>query len=321
MRRAFIGPLLMAVSLPRIALGIDVTACNTTVPKGETGVVQTDLDCTNTAAPAVRLLRGAVLELNGHTVAGGPGFPTIVGTKDALSDFEPGRFTIRGPGTIAGSDPDPYPFPGLHGCVTVNGGRARLESETGEIDVHGCDVGVLGGTTGDLSGGRLDLDHVTMHDNWEAGAAAKAVKASHVTAHHHARGIGLTARTSLRLSNVSAHHNDVGLSAGRAVKGADVTASDNLGPDPNGAGGVGVFSAGSVNLLRLTASNNTNPGVGAVRVKLVDSTVVNNGLRPPHLTIDIQSERRPRLVNSTCLHSEVTGVGMVPPDWDVCLND
>jgi hypothetical protein len=57
----------------------------------------------------------------------------------------------------------------------------------------------------------------------------------------------------------------------------------------------------------------------------VDSEVVTNGLYPPHTDVDIQTELRPVLIDTVCLHSEVA-VSDRPfpptyPDWGVCADD
>jgi hypothetical protein len=186
---------------------LDVTACGTTVPARETGVLVTDLDCSGTGVVGVRLLRGATLELNGHTIVGGPSAATIVGTRDPQDDSAPGRIVILGPGVIAGTAADPYPLTGSNACIAVNGGRAQLEGDTGTIEVSGCVTGIAGGVgpTGDPAG-RLVLRGVTIHDNWSTGAQAKNISAETVTVYNHARQVGLSATATLRVSHVTAHH-------------------------------------------------------------------------------------------------------------------
>jgi hypothetical protein len=299
------------------AWGIDITTCNTTIPAGETGVLQVDLDCAPTSVPAVQVLTKAVLDLNGHSLRGGPTAPTVLGAKDATG-AGPANFTIVGPGEIAGTAPDPGPIGFAGGCVDVNDGRVRLTSVSGTIDVHGCVNGIFGGDGTDQIGGRgrVKMDHVTAHDNWRSAVVARTITAEGVEAYNHATGVALSAQR-VRVTNVYVHHNNVGIGA-VSIRGRDVVASDNIGPDPNSAGGNAIFSSGSIVLTNLVAMNNTNPGISGVRVKLIDSTVTNNGLRPPHFMVDIETERRPVLVNSVCLHSEVSPTG---GDWDVCVDD
>src|SRR5262249_52188397 len=130
------------------ARATDITACDTTVAAGDTGVLQADLDCPNSLAFAVRLLRGSTLQLNGHSITGGTDtFATVLGVARA-DDEEPdeggpGRFTIVGPGEIAGSGPDPKSFVSTRACVTLQNGRGTFTSPSGVIDIHGCNFGIV----------------------------------------------------------------------------------------------------------------------------------------------------------------------------------
>lgn len=299
------------------AWAIDITTCGTLISAGESGVLQVDLDCAPTTAPAVVVLKNGTLELNGHRLRGGPTAPVVLGARDATG-AEPGNFTIVGPGEIAGTAPDPGPFIFTGGCVDVNNGRVTVTSASGTVDVHGCINGIFGGTGTDTLGGRarVKIDHVTLHDNWRSAVVARTITAADVEAYNHATGVALSARR-IRVTNVYVHHNNVGLGA-EVIRGSDVIASDNIGPDPGSAGGNAIFGSKTIVLSNLVSMNNTNPGISGVRVKLVDSTVTNNGLRGPHFMVDIETERRPVLIDSTCLHSEVSPSG---GDWDVCVDD
>jgi hypothetical protein len=77
------------VLLAAPALAIDVTAPGQTVPKGQVGVVQSDLACSS--AGGVFLESGATLEMNGHVLDG----CFVVG-----AGLSPVRIVVRGPGTI-----------------------------------------------------------------------------------------------------------------------------------------------------------------------------------------------------------------------------
>lgn len=314
----------LTILAARTVAAIDVTSCGATLPETDTGVLQVDLDCAGAGPYGVRLLRKATLDLNGHSITGGPVAPTVLGVETSDGSGR-GDFTIRGPGSIAGTSPDAFPFLNGNACVMVSDGRARITSATGVVEISGCETGVLGGTRGPSFGGqgRVTMDHVDLHDHWLQGLAAKRLVATDVTVHDHVRGIGMAVSRRMSVEDVMVHHNNVGIAAGTIV-GSDVTASDNIGPDPNAAGGNAIFSDGLVSLTNLVATGNTNPAITARSLKLVDSQVTNNGLREPHLMVDIQSVTRPRLINTVCLHSEATGAprpGPEIPDWDVCLDD
>lgn len=313
---------ILLVCHPGAAAAVDVTTCGQIIQAGETGVLASDLDCSGAGAFAVLLLRRATLDLNGHTLIGGPVSPTVKGAA-AADGSGSGSFTIRGPGVIAGTAVDAFPFESGNACIEMEGGRAVLTSATGVIEIHGCERGINSPGPGPDPTGSVELDHVDIHDNFIEGTALRKLVATHVSAHHHVRGAGLYA-LRLTLDDVTAHDNNLGLAAGRRLDGRDVTATHNVGPNPNSAGGDGVFAGRLLQLTNALVQDNQNPGVTASRVYLVDSTVTNNGTGPTHPGIDILARTRPVLVNTVCLHSEVPGTVPPPPtfpDWGVCQDD
>ncbi len=59
----------------------DITTCGQTVAADDTGVLQADLDCSS-APVGVWLLRGATLDLNGHTISAGDfSYATVAGVR------------------------------------------------------------------------------------------------------------------------------------------------------------------------------------------------------------------------------------------------
>ena len=60
--------MLLGTACPRTAGATDIVSCGTTVAEHDTGVLQNDLDC-QSGLFAIRLLRHATLDLNGHHVA------------------------------------------------------------------------------------------------------------------------------------------------------------------------------------------------------------------------------------------------------------
>lgn len=88
-----LAPLLLVVATA--AHSVDITTCFQTVPTGEVGVLQADLDCGDgSGGPNVTVERGARLLLNGHTISGG-----VYGIATGEA---PGAVKIEGPGEIAG---------------------------------------------------------------------------------------------------------------------------------------------------------------------------------------------------------------------------
>lgn len=111
---------------------------------------------------------------------------------------------------------------------------------------------------------------------------------------------------------------------GRTVRAEDVVVTGCAGA------GIDAFS-GKARVKRATVTGNgTAPeagdgsgGVIGARVVLVDSTVTGNYagqlLTPPDTPMDVFSERKPRLVRSTCVHSGRYGAYDEP--WGVCTAD
>lgn len=312
---AFVG-----MSVPAAAL--EVTQCGQTVPAGETGVVQVDLDCPNDAF-GVRLLPRATLDLNGHTIKGGGlTFATVVGvgSADGATPFggDPegsavgsprGDFTIVGPGRIEGQPPLPHTTQGgTFACVHVNDGRARLTSATASIEITGCVYGVLGSSDEGPGGkARVEMDHVDLHDLGFDGAVACRMVASDVTAHDNPGGQGLVADKTLTVTNVVANNNaGHGLFAVKRLTGYGVTAIANI---------TGVESWGRVALTNLVATNNQYYGAAARSLRLTDSTLTGNGLG------DLVSGTRPLLTDTVCGMSVRVEDGSVVGNWGVCAND
>src|SRR5690349_74596 len=96
----------LSLAVVPAASGMDITTCEAIVPRGETGVLQTDLDCGLPPDPqqdcifgpaAVRLLHRAVLQMNGHSITGAP-----VGVICGDSVHTHQKCEIDGPGEIFG---------------------------------------------------------------------------------------------------------------------------------------------------------------------------------------------------------------------------
>jgi hypothetical protein len=291
------------------AAAVDITTCGTTVAAGDTGVLQADLDCP-TSLFAVRLLRRATLDLNGHAVRGSDSTGAVVmgvSRENPVDTDNPGRgdFTIVGPGEISGTTHPPLPT-GTRSCILLNAGHARITSASGIVDIHHCNVGILGSAFMVPDQGRLLVDHVAIHDAVQGGVTARTITAAQVSADDNG-GIGIGAAGRLRLTDAEAHGNQIGFFAGRSMTGSDVTATDNS------LNGVDSCGFGSVKLSNLVATGNAFAGACADRLRLEDSTVTGN------TTFDVYSIRLPVLINTTCGTS--AGVNSSSTSWGVCAND
>ena len=302
---------LFAVLLSSIgaAGAVDITTCGTTVAAGETGVLQADLDCP-TSPFAVRLLRRATLDLNGHAVRGGDSTGAIVlgvSRENPADPDKPGRgdFTIVGPGEISGTTHPPL-FTGTRSCILLNAGRARITSASGIVDIHHCNVDILGSALTIPDQGRLLMDHVAIHEAVQVGVAARTITATQVSAYDNG-GIGIGAAGRLRLTDAEAHGNQIGFFAGRSMTGNDVTVTDNS------LNGVDSCGFGTVSLSNLVASGNLFAGACADRLRLRDSDLTGNG------NFDVYSIHVPVLTNTICGTS--AGVGSTSTSWGVCAND
>jgi hypothetical protein len=287
----------------------DITACSTTVAAGDTGVLQTDVVCMDDFF-GVRLLAGSTLRLNGHSITGSAGtFATVLGVS-SVDDAEPeegghGRFTIEGPGEIAGAGPSPLFFSTTRACVTLQDGRATITSPTGVIDIHGCTFGIVGYILQyNDNRARATIDHVILHDNSLEGVTVRKLTASDVTAYNNG-GAGVHAISTLVANNIVAYANHgQGLYGGRTVKASNVVTTGNY---------AGVGSERSVMLTNVDASDNVYLfGIQAKRAKLTDSIVTGNPLA------DIATASPPRLVNTTCGTSYDTAT---QTPWGVCADD
>jgi len=258
---------------------------------------------------AIRLLRHATLDLNGHRVsASGLMYVTVLGVATA-DDGDPteagkGNFTIVGPGEISGVVLDPFHVVGTQACVVLQNGRARITSATGTVDIHGCFFGIAGDLP-DFSDNiaRATLDHVTLRDNEFEGVTAKRLVASDVVSHGN-HGIGVHSNSIMTVTDVVSYDNTIGLFAGRGMRGTGITATNNTNR--------GISSFGRVDLTDLVATGNGLFGVDAVGVRLTDSNVSGNA------SGDVVSDTPPVLVNTTC-GTSLQSPG--PGTWGVCAND
>jgi len=148
---------------------------------------------------------------------------------------------------------------------------------------------------------------------------------------------GIVAGRALALTNVTVLRSGLdGVTATRRLTGSNITVNDNqysgiyaetvLASDvtANGNGYSGVTGK-RCRLTRLTANGNgmeeiqvgAGAGVQSVIAVLVDSTLTGNFVDDQ--PVDVDTFRRPRLLNSTCDHSRQRND--VTAAWGVCTAD
>ena len=269
---------------------MDITTCGQTVPQGEIGVLQADLDCSSFGANSVTLGLKATLDMNGHSIAS-----SSVG--GAILCFFGGLICQPKGGTTV-----------CHGhkgscTVTSSVGRGRVVAPPGggpgiggERDIVLQNLDVVGTSIG---GTKLTATDVSVTN--VPGASV---------------GIFVERKATLtRVESSGGYLGIYGLAAD--VKGTDVVVQNNRG---------GGISAARVRITHLTAvGNGTEPsaafgaGVAAGKVFLFDSTLTGNSYqgRP----VDILAAHRPRIFNTTCDHSEVLDFSQTPSTWGVCASD
>lgn len=310
--------LLVGVVVARPVTAADITACDQSVAADDTGVLQADLDCS--ASPVgVRLLRGATLELNGHTIAGGDAtWATVAGVRrpPRRNPIGTGRgeFTIVGPGVIEGTEHHPSTLIGTDSCVALNHGSAVIDGGAGTVEIRGCIIGVRGGPILKANGdywpkspegrGHVELSHVALDDG-QWGTVVRTLVASDVTASgNHEFGLGAVRQATVH--DITVNGNGIGIFGGKLLVGDNVTASNN---DTNG---VDTCGFGHTDLTNVVANQNGLFGVCGDSVALADSTVLDNGYR------DVASRlTMPVLTNTVC----GTSADQNSLPWGVCAND
>jgi hypothetical protein len=179
-----------------VAFAVDITACGTTVPSRQVGVLQADLVCAagSGAGPrdaAVLLLGRAALEMNGHSISA-PDSVAVSGGNDGHRS----RFSIVGPGSITGSGYGVWVEsndPTVVQDLTVTG--SRFDAVFAGGNVSATRVVASGSTEG--SGiwtlGRVRGVDVTASGNAHAGVfAGKSVSICNLTASGNgAAGVGI----------------------------------------------------------------------------------------------------------------------------------
>jgi len=297
---------------------LDIVSCGVTVPRGEVGVLQADLACP--ASPfVVRLLRGATLDLNGHSLQGGNSTTAAVvgvGADDGQDPIGigPGRFTIVGPGSIAGVTNPPF-YNGTQACVLISNGRVDIGSDTGIVDIHHCINGIRGsiGDDGPNGHARAFVAQTSVHDTVDAAISVGKLHAANTSVSQNL-GMGVSADKKLIATDVTANDNGaIGLYA-RVIKGTNVTTQNN---GNNGIDacvyGTSTPQFGRAVIANLVSTGNGVYGVCADRVRLRSSDVTGNSYR------DIFTVTQPHLDDTMCGTS--WGMNAATASWGVCSAD
>src|SRR5262245_31734121 len=216
----------LLVAAGGIAAGFDVTACDTTVPPGEPGILQNDVSCSG-ALVAVALGDGATLDMQGHAISGTP-------TSNSAVSCRGRRCRVTGPGDISG--------PVI--AISVFNGRQRLTAS--DLTINDCLIGVLdvapkpstlvatnlsvtGCSATGLQVGKLRGSGITANGNGAAGIAVDRLRAENVVANDNG-GAGIFGG-AVRVTGLVANNNgDAGVRAVKAaLRDATLTGNDGAG--------------------------------------------------------------------------------------------
>jgi hypothetical protein len=237
--------LLVASLLATPAHALDVTACGTVIPPGETGVLTTELACSPTDV-GIHMNDRSTLDLNGHSITGGLfGVQGSVSARGhGFSTYDRCRILSSTPGgAIVGSK-----F-GITNC-----GKAEVSN-----------VEVIGTTLQAIGGGRVDLTDVTVRDGAAPLTVGKLTARNLTVTNNH--DVSQVRRAFIQGLTATANQGDWVFQA-RSMVVKDATITGNTG--------VGII-ASRLMLVRSTVTGNDTAGTGIDLVTshephLVDST-------------------------------------------------
>jgi hypothetical protein len=174
--RGLVLAILFLFSTVRPSAGIDIpgdpSSCDLTIERGDPGNLLGDLDCSGTGANGgLRLLPGAVLNLNGHRITN-----DLHGIVCEVS-VSPSRIcTINGPGEVTGA---------YNGIAVVSQARIR------DLTIFGNVTGIWKPYGNIANAARLDLTNVVIRDNSGDGVrGGGAIRATDSTVRDNG-GVGL----------------------------------------------------------------------------------------------------------------------------------
>jgi hypothetical protein len=117
------------VAPARAASPIPITACETTIPARQKGILMADLDCGTLVG--VVLNRSAALDMNGHSIV--TSGEAVRGELDRS-----GAITVNGPGSISG---------GCTAAIAAHGNvKDKHRVNARNVTIDGCTLGIAGNT-------------------------------------------------------------------------------------------------------------------------------------------------------------------------------
>jgi hypothetical protein len=277
---------------------MDITDCDVTVPAGEKAVLQNDIVCeaycdtdpTIDCSGSDDELCGPTGHCIEETITIGPG------SKLDLNGHQI-RPAYRYHGVVCGAEGD------VGSCTIIGPGGVAGQKGTGVIsatlDVKMRSVWIDNTDVAVRCGGFLDLRDVRVGGREDWIFAAEGIRARDVDV----GPAGMETLGNMVLNGIESGINGGPLIAAGKVKGKDLNVV-----------GRSTISGRSVFLRNLTSTPEAEPPIDDIvtieaveKLRLVDS---NAGT--------IESGKKPKLVNSTCLQSVVAGSSAT---WGVCTND
>ncbi len=259
-RIAALGLASLLLSAPVHA--VDVTSCGDTVADGQTGTLQVDLDCSaDPAESAVRLGRGATLDMNGHAIV------SRVAGVSCGSDAHAPICSVLGPGDISGGD---YGIVGADRMVIVSDVAVHDTALRGIAvtrNLRATNVSVLrAGNAGISVGRQLTATNVTANDNAGDGVEATRLIGTDVTASNNGFGGVVSARFfAIRLTASNNGQSAIPAGSGAGIQGGRGTLIDSVltGNDIDGTP-VDVLTARRPHALNTTCDHSQRLGVPGV---------------------------------------------------------
>ena len=219
------------------AAATDVTACGQTVVARDTGVLQVDLTCSDSAA-AVFLQDRATLAVGGHTVTGG-------GIQ--CSD----RCTVLGPGTV-------QQVMGANGNLpAINAISARGRLTVQDLTITNNAFGIIADAK------KVTLSNVTASNNLHNGIwVFGAVRGSNVVTNDNGATGFRSENRSVRLTALTATGNQQAglINNGTGTRLVDSTLTGNaFGPFPGEPTMLSIFSEHRPKLVNTTCDQSLGP--------------------------------------------------------------
>jgi len=280
--RALTPAVIVLSFLATPARGVDVVTCSQSIPSRETGVLQSDLDCT-AAEIGVYLEGGASVSLNGHTITGAHrDVPGSVGIAC------PASCTVAGPGQVMGFDA---------GVFAANALQVR------DLDVHDCGDGVRAS--------HLLAVNVTANNNSEAGFGAEFMRGFGVTANGNGE-YGFYGPHLIATDMTANGNGEAGLAVFESMRATNVTVS--------GSGTYGVATGRLVG-TGLVITGNADVGIYATSLKLRDSDVSGNNGYALGIDLQVDRAPRLRRTRCGKSLQSPSAEAPFPTSWGICTDD